>query len=256
MALVAIGRADLTQGHIYSRYYILGALAWALVLFLQFEEQHNPAHPYRLLVRVLPLLGLFNILANSQFTHDAQSWVICRDNASEYFQRFGRDGLGRFTLHPNPEYASQLLREVEQAGLYRMPRTCKQRWFPDARITTDLSYYVDRINFEDQVVTMEGWVAHPGRTSAPHEIHVIFQSKQSHHIFTTIPQKRDDVSTAYPQEKWLDSGFLFQRRRWLLPAEDFQIGLLISSAGRAEFVMTAHRLDMRGKGEGILANGQ
>ena len=256
LALVAIGRADVTQGHIYSRYYILGALAWALVLFLQFEERHNPAHPYRLLVRALPLLGLFNILANAQFTHDAQSWVICRDNAADYFQRYGRDGLGRFTLHPNPEYASRLLREVEQAGVYRMPRTCKQRWFPDARVTTDLSYYVDRINFEDQVVSMEGWVAHPGRTSAPSQIHVIFQSKQSQHIFTTIPQQRADVSAAYPQEKWLDSGFRFQRRRWLLPAEDFQIGLLIYSEGRAEFVMTAHRLDMRGKGEGILANGK
>ena len=255
LALVAIGRADVTQGHIYSRYYILGALAWALVLFLQFEERHDAAHPYRLLVRVLPVLGLFNILANSEFGHDARSWVICRDNATEYFQRFGRDGMGRFTLHPNPEYASRLLREVEQAGLYRMPRACKQRWFPDAQVTTDLSYYVDRINIDDQIMSMEGWVARPGSTSTPSQIHVILQSKQSHHIFTTIPQERADVGTAFPGEKWLHSGFRFQRRRWLLPAEDFQIGLLLYSAGRAEFVMTAHRLDLRGKGVGILANG-
>ncbi len=256
LALVAIGRTDVAHGHIYSRYYILGALAWALVLFLQFEERHDAAHPYRLVVRVLPLLGLFNILADSQFGHDARSWVICRDNATEYFQRYGRDGMGRFTLHPNPEYASRLLREVEQAGLYRMPRACKQRWFPDAQVTTDLSYYVDRFNIDEQVMSMEGWVAGPGRTSAPSQIHVILQSKQSHHIFTTIPQERADVGAAYPHEKWLHSGFRFQRRRWLLPAEDFQIGLLIYSEGRAEFVMTAHRLDMRGKGVGFLANGQ
>lgn len=255
-ALISIGRADLTHGHIYSRYYVLGALAWALVLFLQFEERHDEAHPYRLLLRALPLLALFNLLADSQFIHDARSWVICRDNASEYYQRYGLDGMGRFTLHPNPEYASRLLREVEQAGIYRMPRTCRERWFPNAQLTTSLVYYVDRINVDDQIVSIEGWAARPGRASAPDQIHLILQSKKSYQVFTTLPMERADVTAANPQEKWLTSGFRFQRRRWLLPAEDFQIGLLIYSEGRAEFIMTAHRLDMTGKGEGILANAQ
>lgn len=256
LGLVAIGRADLAHGHVYSRYYVLGALAWALVLFLQFEERHDDAHPYRLLVRVLPGLALFNVLANSQFAHDAQSWVICRDNATEYYQRYGRDGLGRFTLHPNPDYASTLLRNVEQAGIYRMPRLCKQRWFPDAQVSTALTYFVDRINVDEQMISIEGWVARPGQVSAPDQIHLILQSKKSHQIFATLPMERADVIAAHPQEKWLQSGFRFQRRRWLLPAEDFQIGLLIYSKGRAEFVMTAHHLDMTGKGVGLLAGSE
>ncbi|MCX6953168.1 MAG: hypothetical protein NTV51_13530 [Verrucomicrobia bacterium] len=256
LALVAIGRADLTHGHVYSRYYVLGALAWALVLFVQFEEWQETARPYRPLLRVMPLLALFNILANTEFAHDAQSWVICRDNASEYYQRYGLDGMGRFTLHPDPAYASRLLREVEQAGIYSMPRLCKQRWFPDAKVAASLSYYVDRIIIDDQIVTIEGWAARPGQVSAPDQIHLVLQSTKTREIYTTLPMERPDVTTAHPEENWGKSGFRFQRRRWLLPAEDFQIGLLINSKGNAEFVMTAHHLDMRGKGVGILANGE
>lgn len=256
LLLVAIGRVDLTHGHVYSRYYVLGALAWALVLFVQFQELQDSARPYRLLLRALPLLAIFNILANTEFAHDAQSWVICRDNASDYYQRFGRDGMGRFTLHPNPEYASRLLREVEQAGVYRMPRICKQRWFPEATPAAALAYYVDRITVDDQIVTVEGWAARPSHPSAVDEVHIILRSNKTHEIYTTIPMDRPDVSTAHPQEKWLKSGFRFQRRRWLLPSEDFQLGLLIYSKGKAEFVMTAHHLDMRGKGVGVLANAE
>lgn len=257
LALVAIGRADLTHGHVYSRYYVLGALAWALVFFLQFEEQHDEARPYRFLLRALPLLGIFNILANTQFAHDAQSWVICRDNASEYYERYGRDGMGRFTLHPDPIYASRLLRDVEQSGVYRMPRLCNQRWFPDARpASSPFAYYVDRIEVDEQIVSIEGWAARPGQVSQADEIHLVLQSSKTHDIFATIPMDRTDVVAASPQEKWLKSGFRFQRRRWLLPAEDFQIGLLIYSQGRAEFVMTAHHLDMTGKGIGVLAKAE
>lgn len=253
LLLVAIGRAELTQGHVYSRYYVLGALAWALVIFLQLEERTAPARPYHSLRWIVPLLALFNVTANARFAHDAQSWVICRDNAADYYMHYGRDGVGRFSLHPDPAYATQLLRQVEQSGVYRMPRLCKQRWFPEAKPSSSLAYYVDRITVGDQLIAIEGWAARPGQPAVPEEIHVILQSTKTHQIYTTLPVDRADVIAAHPTETWLKSGFRFQRRRWLLPAENFQVGLLIYSGGRAEFVMTAHRLDMSGKGEGILA---
>lgn len=253
MGLIAVGRADLTQGHIYSRYYVLGALAWALVLFLQFEERPDPARPYRLLLRALPFLVAFNVGANFLFLHDARSWVICRNNAADHYHEFGRDGVGRFTLHPDPAYATRLLRKVEESGVYQMPLTCQQRSFPQAQVSTDLLYFVDRILVNEQTITAEGWAARAGRTAAANEIHLVLQSQKSRHIFSTIPIDRTDVAAAHPQENWLHSGFRFQLRRWLVPAEDFQIGVLVYSEGRAEFMMTAHRLDMTGKGEGILA---
>jgi hypothetical protein len=137
-----------------------------------------------------------------------------------------------------------------------MPLACQPRKFPKAQATADLTYFVDRINVDEQMISIEGWVARAGRPSAPDQIHLVLQSDHSRHIFTTINQLRNDVTAAHPQETWLQSGFRFQRRRWLLPAENFQIGLLIYSQGRAEFVMTAHRLDMTGKGVGLLAGSE
>ena len=256
LGLISVGRAALTHGHVYSRYYVLGALAWALVLFVLGSAPGDALRPYRVLLRALPALILFNVAANFAFLHDARSWVICRDNAAEYYQRHGRDGLGRFTLHPDPAYATNLIREVERAGLYQMPLACQPRKFPKAQATADLTYFVDRINVDEQMISIEGWVARAGRPSAPDQIHLVLQSDHSRHIFTTINQLRNDVTAAHPQETWLQSGFRFQRRRWLLPAENFQIGLLIYSQGRAEFVMTAHRLDMTGKGVGLLAGSE
>jgi hypothetical protein len=256
LGLISVGRAALTHGHVYSRYYVLGALAWALVLFVLGSAPGDALRPYRVLLRALPALILFNVAANFAFLHDARSWVICRDNATEYYQRYGRDGLGRFTLHPDPAYATNLIREVERAGLYQMPLACQPRKFPKAQATADLTYFVDRINVDEQMISIEGWVARAGRPSAPDQIHLVLQSDHSRHIFTTINQLRNDVTAAHPQETWLQSGFRFQRRRWLLPAENFQIGLLIYSQGRAEFVMTAHRLDMTGKGVGLLAGSE
>jgi hypothetical protein len=256
LGLISVGRAALTHGHVYSRYYVLGALAWALVLFVLGSAPGDALRPYRVLLRALPALILFNVAANFAFLHDARSWVICRDNATEYYQRYGRDGLGRFTLHPDPAYATNLIREVERAGLYQMPLACQPRKFPKAQATADLTYFIDRINVDEQMISIEGWVARAGRPSAPDQIHLVLQSDHSRHIFTTINQLRNDVTAAHPQETWLQSGFRFQRRRWLLPAENFQIGLLIYSQGRAEFVMTAHRLDMTGKGVGLLAGSE
>jgi hypothetical protein len=137
-----------------------------------------------------------------------------------------------------------------------MPLACQPRKFPKAQATADLTYFIDRINVDDYVFSIEGWVARPGRPSAPDQIHLVLQSDRSRHIFTTINLLSADVAAAHPHEKWLDSGFRYQSRNWLLPRENFQIGLLIYSQGRAEFVMTAHRLDMTGKGVGLLAGSE
>lgn len=254
MLLVAVGRTEVAQGHVYSRYYVLGALAWALAIFLQLEEKHTASRPYHSLRWIIPLLAVFNLTANARFAHDAQSWVICRDNAADYYMRYGKDGVGRFSLHPDPVYASRLIREVEESGIYRMPRLCQQRWFPQAQPAPSLAYYVDRITVAEELISIEGWAAQPQKTSMPGQVHLILQSKQSQHIFTTLPVERPDVESVHSSEQWRQSGFQFLRRRWLLPAENFQIGLLIYSGGQAEFVMTAHHLDMTGTGVGVLAN--
>lgn len=253
LLLVAVGRVDVVGGHVHSRYYVLSCLAWALVAFVLLNGWHDSARPYRALFRALPVLIGFNLAANLSSANDARSWTICRNSALENYLYYGRDGMGPFSLHPAPDYTMLITRKVEEQGIYRMPGLCQQRWFPDARLVGDISYFVDRIPVNDTLAAIEGWAGIPGREAKQGQIHVILQSSKSRYIFTTLPVERPDVSLAYPGEKWRHTGFRFQRRRWLLPPEIFQIGLLIQSPRGTEFIMTAHRLDLSGPGEGILA---
>ncbi len=256
LLLVAVGRAEVAQGHVYSRYYILGALAWALVLFLQLDEHRSDSRPYRPILYALPGLAIFNVAADRAFYQDAKSWVICRDNAADYYMEFGRDGMGRFTLFPQPAYATRLLRDVEIAGVYHMPSLCQPRVFPQAKPSANLAYYVDRITVNEETVRIEGWAARPGFVSAPGQIHVILLSETTRTVYTTVSMRRPDVDASEPRYEWDYSGFRLQYRHWALPHENFQIGIMIVSDQGAEFVMTAHRLDLTGKGTGILANSQ
>jgi hypothetical protein len=256
LLLIALGRVDVVQGHVHSRYYVLSGLAWALVLFVQCHEWHDPAQPDRLLRRTLPWLLGFNLAANFTAAHDARSWIICRDSAVEDFLYHGRDGQGSFSLHPVPAFTDLITRRVEQAGLYHMPELCREISFASARPVDDIIYYVDRIPVSDTHVAMEGWVVIPGRESRPGQIHLILHSQKSRRVFTTVPVVRGDVGAAYPKEKWRDSGFRFQLRRWHLPAEDFQIGFLLTTERGVETIMTAHRLDLTGPGRGIIATGR
>jgi hypothetical protein len=256
LLLVAVGRAEVAQGHVYSRYYVLGALAWALVIFLELDALRSEAAPYRPILYALPALAVFNVAADRVFDHDAKSWVICRDNAAYYYMEFGRDGMGRFTLFPDPAYATRLLRDVEIAGVYRMPTPCQPRVFPQEKPATNLAYYIDRITVNDETIRIEGWAARPGFVSAPGQIHVILLSDRSRTIYTTVPMQRPDVDASEPREDWHHSGFRLQCRHWALPRENFQIGIMIVSDQGAEFVMTAHRLDLTGPGVGILAGSE
>ena len=256
LLLVALGRVDVVQGHVHSRYYVLSGLAWALALFVQLNTSPDPTRPYRTLLLAAPLLVAFNLAANLAAASDARSWIICRDSALENFLRAGRDGTGRFFLHPVPEYTNRIIRQIEQAGLYRMPRLCQERSWPDPRPVGDILYFVDRAPVSDTLAVIEGWAGIHGLESKPGQIHLVLQSDKSRHVFTTIPVVRQDVGAAHPAEKWLHSGFHFQLRRWLLPAENFQLGLLLETARGSEVIMTAHRVDLTGPGQGILATGK
>lgn len=253
--LLAIGRVDVVGGHVHSRYYVLGCLVWVLVVFMQLNLHRENTHSYRGLLRVLPVLAVFNVAANLTSAHDARSWITCRDAAAHFFQVYGRDGAGPFNLHPSPLYAGHVTRLAEEGGIFRMPESCRERTFKDARAVGTIAYFVDRIPVTDSLVSIEGWAAYTGRAAKPGQVHVILQSAKTRRIYTTMLWERADLVAAFPQEKWRDAGFRFQLRRWSLPKENFQVGLLITTERGAEFVMTAHRLDLTGKGEGILAGG-
>jgi hypothetical protein len=198
---------------------------------------------------------VFNLAANISSAPDARSWITCRDAAAHYFEYYGRDGMGPFKLHPVPVYTGHITRLAEEAGIYRLPERCQSRTFPQARPSGEITYFIDRIPVNDTVAAIEGWAAYTGREAKPGQVHVVLQSAQSRRVYTTTLWERADLTAAFPKEKWRNAGFRFQLRRWGLPKENFQIGLLLTTERGVEFIMTAHRLDLTGKGEGILATG-
>ena len=134
-----------------------------------------------------------------------------------------------------------------------MPSLSQPARLDGAKQGTDIAYFIDRIPVTPEQVRIEGWAALPGIPARPGDVRVILQSAKSRLVFTAAPQPRPDVASVHTAQNWRDSGFRFQLRRSLLPRENFQIGLLLTTPRGPEFVMTAHRVDLTGEGRGVLA---
>lgn len=254
MALVAVGRAEEAHGEVFSRYYVLGALAWALTLGMLLTRHSHPRAPLRLLLVAAVPLAAFNLAANHVFAPKADSWIECRDRAATRYKQHGVDGRGPFALHPAPVHASAVLAAAERRGIYRMPPVCRRGTFPaGARETSGLVYFVDQMVVDPRAVFIEGWVARPGCESERGQIHLLLRSATETHVFSTVTIQRPDVAQAHAPEAWGKSGFRFVRRRERLPVGEFQVGFLFIHEGGAEFMMTAHRVSLVGEGKAMLA---
>jgi hypothetical protein len=256
LALISLGRSEVSGGLLQSRYMVLSALAWVAVIFASLEHLTNPAQPYRLLAACLPALAAFNIAANMCFAPKAESFVEGRDGAALRFKQSGHDGRDPFRLYPVSERATTLLSATAERGVYRLPRMCVRVDIKDARPSSRIKYFVDEMTADTRCIYISGWAAIPREKSSRGEIHLVFRSKQSEFVYTTVTQSRPDVAAANSNPDWRLSGFRFAVGRWRLPPEDLQIGIMIKDGNNAEFIMTDHQLRPYGRGEALLANTQ
>jgi hypothetical protein len=244
LGLVAAGRANLEDGILSSRYYILGALVWALVILNELQRRHDPTRPYRFMVWLIPGLVVFNVAANVAFSGAARRWIADRDRAADNFVRHGRDGTGPATLHPLPDHATRVIRQAERLGVFEMPSQSRVCPDPNVQPGASLLGAVDKVAIEENMVAIEGWGAIPGRSARPGDVRVVLRSANAQFILTTAPVPRPDLATVFPNERWRDAGFRFERRRWLLPPDSYQVGLLIPTESDARLVMTPQRLEL------------
>jgi hypothetical protein len=256
LVLVAIGRAQHSGGVIFSRYYILSALAWAMALFLLVQRLQVPEKSLRPLAWLVPLLALFNITANRVFTAPTDSWIECRDRAAVSYLRHGEDGRGSLNLHPQPAHATALLERATRAGFYQLPPICEKISFPrDAKPSTRIAYFVDAMTVNLRAAYLTGWAALQGEPADRHRIRLLLRAGTVTHVFTTVTESRPDVAKATQQPGWVHSGYQFVALRDQLPAGEFQIGFLIDGPNGPEYAMTAHRIDLTGEGRALLATG-
>jgi hypothetical protein len=242
LGLVAFGRSEIAGAQINSRYMVLGTLAWSMVVYLALEQAANPARPFRLLVCLLPALVAFNIAANKKFSPLAEGFVEVRDRAVTRYQQYGEDGRGMAPLHPQKGHAEKLLKLAAERGVYQFPRVSIEKDFPEATSSTRIIAYVDEVITNPRAVTLGGWGMIPGLTSKRGQVYVVLRSEKSFLVYSTVTLQRPDVAKAYKEPKWRLCGFRAVIGRNRLPAEDFQVGVLIADGDEAEFIMTPTKL--------------
>lgn len=242
LALVAFGRSEIAGAEINSRYMVLGALAWALLLFQLIEALTQPGRPYLVLAGLTPALAAFAITANVKFAPLVEGFVEVRDRAATRFKQYGEDGRGIARLHPRPGHADVLLRIASERGLYTLPILSKRADFPAAAPNPAIQHYVDELIVNDRAITAGGWAMRPGKVSRRGQIYLVLRSPQSTLFFSTVTLQRPDVAAAHKEPDWRLSGFRAVIKRERLPAEDFEVGVLIKDGDRAEFAMTTNRL--------------
>jgi hypothetical protein len=256
LALIAIGRAQLAGGVIFSRYYVLGGLAWGLTLFLVARPFITYSRPLRPAAWLVGPLALFNLAANVAYAAAAEAWIECRDRAAVSYLRHGEDGRGTLHLHPAPAHSTALLAAAARTGLYRLPAVCRPLHFPGtAKPSTRLAYFVDTMTVSPTSVFVTGWAALQGEVSRRHKVYLVLASPTGRLLFSTVTESRPDVATATQQPDWALAGFQFVQLREQLPPGDYQVGFLIDGPYGPEFTLTAHRLDLTGPGRALLATG-
>jgi hypothetical protein len=242
--MVAFGRAEIAGSEINSRYLVLGALAWALLIFMLLEFAASPPHPFRLLACMTPALIAFNFTANHTFAPLAEGFLEVRDRAATSFMQYGEDGRGITRLHPKPGHADALLKMAAERGVYQLPRVSHEARFPQAQPSTRIITHVDELVVNDRAVTAGGWAMIPGKLSKRGHVYLVLKSAKSTLIFSTVTLPRSDVAKAYKEPRWRRSGFRAVIERPRLPAEDFEVGVLIADGSSAEVIMTANRLQL------------
>lgn len=253
LGLVALGRSEIAGALINSRYMVLGALAWAMVVFLVLEQVTAPARPFRWLAWLLPALVAFNVTANARFAPMVESFIEVRDRAATRFKQYGEDGRGIARLHPNPGHADKLLTQAEKRGVYRLPRVSHLATFPHAQPSTRIVTHVDELIANTRAVTVGGWAMIPGMVSKRGQVYLVLKSEKSLLIFSSATLQRPDVAKAYKEPRWRLCGFRAVIGRERLPAENFQIGVLIARGDEAEFMMTDRRLELAEADPAIIA---
>ncbi len=242
LGLVAYGRSAIAGPEINSRYMVLGALAWALLVGLALDRYSNPRRPLRLLAAAAPALAAFAVCANLRYAPKAETFVTMRDRAASRFAQYGEDGHGISNMHPRAGHAAALLKLAEQRGVYELPDLSRRVEFTHITPEPRIIHHLDDLIVNDKAITAGGWAMLPGRFSRRGQVYLVLRSRQSTLFFSTVTLPRADVAASYKQPGWRLAGFRAVVEREHLPAEDFEIGVLIKEGERALLSMTSNRL--------------
>ncbi|MFZ9683739.1 MAG: hypothetical protein ACO3DQ_11175, partial [Cephaloticoccus sp.] len=173
LALVAFGRAELAGETINSRYLVLGALAWAMLIFMLVEFATPPEKPFRILPWLAPALVVFNVAANRAYAPLAEGYIEVRERAATAFMQHRRDGRGLARLHPREGHADALLARAAERGVYRLPAISHAASFPHAVASERIIVHFDQLVVNEHAFAAGGWAMIPGIESQRGDVYVV-----------------------------------------------------------------------------------
>ena len=156
--------------------------------------------------------------------------------------QYGQDGRGITRLHPRDKHADIILQQAEARGVYTLPAVSHETALPAATPSTRIIAHADEVLVNDRAVTVGGWAMIRGLASKRGQVFVLLRSTQSQRIYSTVTLQRPDVAKAYSEPSWRLAGFRAVIERAALPAEDFDVGVIVVTATGPEFQLLPHRL--------------
>ena len=244
LILVAVGRLHIDEHAIASRYLILGALSWAMLIHVLLEETATQQHPFRWLAWMLPALVAFDVTAAFMFQVPKEAFIEVRDRAATYYQQYGRAGTGISRMHPDPARAEQVLAAAGACGVFRLPNVSPQVHLEDPRPSTRIITHVDELVVGERAVTIGGWAMVRGETSKRGHVFVVLKSENGFRTYRALTLQRPDVARAYREPRWRLCGFRAVLARDQLPSGNFHVGVVVDEPGGPEYVMTEDVLSL------------
>jgi hypothetical protein len=248
MAMIAWGRALLSPpwAPITSRYMVLSALAWGLLLCITLEQFVVPSRwAGRWLPLVFAALVAFNLTADLAHLAEGRALARASEIAVRSYHRYGTFAKGMTKLYPDNARADALLAEAKRRGLYQLP--------PASRLTLPLSrplaldapteiddavFYIDEVDTTPGETHVRGWAFRPDHTSHRGELAVVFRSAAGLFAFEPLPRLRPDVAEAFQRWDAAYAGFELRLPVAKLPPGQFSIGVCFTSLGEPEYMMT------------------
>ncbi len=250
LALIAWGRTLIMDSWapLTSRYFILSALAWAMVLWLGGERAVRRWGPRSLVIApALAALLAFNLAANHVHDGVGRSFARTAERAVWNYHRDGTLTLSPSLLYPDPVRADELLRACADRGLYRLPAAADLTLAEPTPVPVDASteiadaaYFIESVEATTDAVIVQGWAFRRGRRLREGDLAVVFRSSDRLLACAATPLHRPDVAREFKRTDATYSGFRVRVPRAALPAGPLQIGVGFDLDGKPEHMMTAH----------------
>lgn len=248
LGLMAVGRVGIWGGPdspLFSRYGILSALAWALVIWMALEEtRHRGWLTWRLLAwTALPLLA-FNLISNIRYIGWGADFADAREKSvARYLGKTTFTGA-RFPLFPDSSAADRIIHEAAEHGIYKLPKTAEHLELPRLRLIKPAAYFFDEVTTASGMLYLDGWAFPPQRKVRRGQLHVVLSSKDSLRIYRAVPIRRPDVANAYGLDDVLYSGFRLALPLSELSPDEYRLGILFKRGATAHYFMTDHMVSI------------